>query len=75
MNNLLASNPEIMRQLLENVPENVKPKYLLIPIVGMTISGIIDSIVKSVKTNDCEAKVKIGNFEASVRPAKEQVIL
>ena len=74
MSNLVVNNTEMMKQFFENLPEAMKEKYLWIPIAGMTIASVIASTAKSIRDNDCEAQLKIGAFEANLRPAKTQVV-
>lgn len=74
MNNHAVKNIETMEQLWKYIPEELKTKYLFIPLTGITISHIIVSVIKAIKDYDCEAQLKLGVFEATLRPAKMQVI-
>ena len=75
MSNYVVNNTEIMKQFFENLPETMKKKYLWIPIAGITLSGVLDSFIKSIRENNCEAHIKIGDLlDMKLIPSKEQVI-
>lgn len=75
MNNLAIRNMESAVQFFDKIPMDKMEKYLWIPIVGITITGTIVSVIESISQNDYEAQFKIGNLvEFNLKPAKAQVI-
>ena len=72
MNNLVVNNMNFIKSFFERMSKEQVERYLWIPITGVTIAGVFETMVKSIKENDCEVQFRLGKFvEISARPTQE----